>query len=74
MNFQKLDTFHYNGKFSSCKLVEDKKLIVKRTIDKEEAARHKQLNEGSGDGSVGKAVASDTRDPRFDSRHQQSFY
>ena len=29
---------------------------------------------GSGCGSVGKAVASDTRGPRFESRHRQSFY
>ena len=30
-------------------------------------------SKGSGCGSVGWAVASDTRDPRFKSRHQQSF-
>ena len=29
---------------------------------------------GSGCGSVGRAVASDTRDPRFQSSHQQNFY
>ena len=28
---------------------------------------------GSGCGSVGRAVASDTRDPRFESRHRQTF-
>ena len=28
---------------------------------------------GSGCGSVGRAVASNTRDPRFESRHRQSF-
>ena len=28
---------------------------------------------GSGCGSVGTAVASDTRDPQFESRHWQSF-
>ena len=28
---------------------------------------------GNGGGSVGKAVASDTRDPRFESQHQLSF-
>ena len=28
---------------------------------------------GSGCGSVGRAVASDTRDPRFEFRHQQNF-
>ena len=28
---------------------------------------------GSGGGSVGRAVASNTRDPRFESRHRQSF-
>ena len=31
-----------------------------------------QLN-GSGGGSVGRAVASDTRDPRFESQHWQNF-
>ena len=36
--------------------------------------RNKYRAKGSGGGSVGKAVASDTRGPRFDSRHQQSFY
>ena len=30
-------------------------------------------NLGSGGGSVGRAVASDTRDPRFESRHQPNF-
>ena len=30
-------------------------------------------NEGSGCGSVGRAVAFDTRGPRFDSSHQQNF-
>ena len=29
---------------------------------------------GSGCGSVGKAVASDTRDPRFESSHWQNLY
>ena len=29
--------------------------------------------EGSGCGSVGRAVAFDTRGPRFDSRHRQNF-
>ena len=28
---------------------------------------------GSGRGSVGRAVASDTRDPRFESQHRQNF-
>ena len=31
------------------------------------------LTEGSGCGSVGRAVASDTRGPRFESSHQQKF-
>ena len=29
---------------------------------------------GSGCGSVGREVASDTRDPRFESRHRQNFF
>ena len=28
---------------------------------------------GSGCGSVGRAVASDTRDPQFETRHRQNF-
>ena len=36
--------------------------------------QYKKIGLGSGGGSVGKAVASDTRGPRFNSRHQQSFY
>ena len=31
------------------------------------------LNPGSGGGSVGRAVASNTRDPRFKSRYRRSF-
>ena len=34
----------------------------------------KKVSWGSGCGSVGKAVDSDTRGPRFESRHFQSFY
>ena len=33
----------------------------------------KNANEGSGCGSVGRAVASDTRDPQFESSHWQTF-
>ena len=31
------------------------------------------LYQGSGGGSVGRAVASDTSDPRFESQHRQSY-
>ena len=43
-----------------------------RTTDKinhETSSRTK----GSGCGTVGRAVATDTRDPRFESQHQQKF-
>ena len=33
----------------------------------------KKQEEGSGCGSVGRAVASDTRGPRFESSHRQKF-
>ena len=33
---------------------------------------NKDLLRGSGGGSVGRAVASDTRDPRFESQHRQT--
>ena len=33
----------------------------------------KNANEGSVCGSVGRAVASDTRDPQFESSHRQTF-
>ena len=33
----------------------------------------RSLDMGSGCGSVGRAVDSDTRDPRFDSSHRQNF-
>ena len=36
--------------------------------------RAKHLGSKSGCGSVGKAVASDTRDPQFESSHQQTLY
>ena len=35
--------------------------------------QYKKIGLGSGGGSVGKAVASDTRGPRFESRHRQIF-
>ena len=31
-------------------------------------------NSGSGCGSVGRATASDTRDPRFESNHRQTLH
>ena len=34
----------------------------------------KQLGQGSGCGSVGRAVPSDTRGPRFESSHRQILY
>ena len=33
----------------------------------------KELTQGSGCGAVGRAVASDTRGPRFESSHRQKF-
>ena len=36
--------------------------------------KHKHTTVGSGFGSVGRAVASDTRDPRFESSHWQIIY
>ena len=38
-----------------------------------EAESTSKLLGSGGDGSVGRAVASDTRDPRFESSHRQTF-
>ena len=46
----------------------DKRQRTKRTL-----WRSKEREQGSGCGSVGRAVASDTRDPRFKSSHRQNF-
>ena len=47
------------------------KLILERNEREKMSPNMNQM--GSGCGSVGRAVAFDTRDPRFDSSHQQTF-
>ena len=44
-----------------------------KKIYKAKEARKKLSNYGSGCGSVGRAVASDTRGPQFESSHRQNF-
>ena len=47
---------------------------VLRVTDDNRIVENKQAKiSGSGCGSVGREVASDTRDPRLESRHQQNF-
>ena len=57
------------------------KLVGEKGAKKEKADREKKKKSiaklvlvGSGCSSVGRVVASDTRDPRFESRHWQNFY
>ena len=42
-------------------------------LTREECVGHEAKILGSGCGSVGSEVASDTRDPRFESSHRQTF-
>ena len=42
------------------------------TCNIKESGLQRTIGEGSGGGSVGRAVASDTRDPRFESQHRQT--
>ena len=45
-----------------------------RERKKDKVRKRQRHREGSGCGSVGRAVASDTRGPRFESSHRQNIY
>ena len=47
---------------------------IKHTWESEYSSGQREHSMGSGGGSVGRAVASNSRGPRFESSHQQKIY